>query len=200
MRLFRTRPSPASLLALIALVAALAGTAYAAKKIGTNQLKNGAVTTKKLKKGAVKPAKLADAAVTTAKLADGAVTTAKLVPGERSEGFEASSEGSLELKAGSDTPVAALNLPGGNYVVVASATLGNNAAVPNSVSCELRDGGNVVAAGIAALAPLVEFSQTLTLTGTTDGGLAALACNADKSGQARSRVITAVLVGALQSQ
>src|SRR5438105_11502231 len=38
-------PSPALLVATIALIVALGGTSYAAFKIGTNNIKNGAVTT-----------------------------------------------------------------------------------------------------------------------------------------------------------
>lgn len=67
------------------------GAAYAAKKIGTNELKGASVTTAKIKRNAVtaskikkrsiKTAKIASAAVTNGKLADGAVTAQKLVPG-----------------------------------------------------------------------------------------------------------------------
>jgi hypothetical protein len=71
------RPSPGTVIAIVALIAALTGTAWAAK-IGTKQLAKGAVTAKKIKNGAVKNAKLADGAVTEAKVANGAVTDAKL--------------------------------------------------------------------------------------------------------------------------
>jgi hypothetical protein len=57
------RPSPAMVVAIIALVAALAGTSFAAVKLG---------------KSAVKTKNLKNKAVTTKKLADGAVTSAKL--------------------------------------------------------------------------------------------------------------------------
>ncbi len=70
------RPSPAMVVALVALILSLAGTAFAAVKIGTKSLKNGAITTKKLKNRAVTGAKLAEGSVSTAKLAEGAVTTA----------------------------------------------------------------------------------------------------------------------------
>ncbi|MDX6609260.1 MAG: hypothetical protein QOF85_1185 [Solirubrobacterales bacterium] len=66
------------------------GAAYAAKKIGTNELKGASVTTakiklnaitaSKIKKGSIKTAKIANGAVTNPKLADGAVTVQKLVP------------------------------------------------------------------------------------------------------------------------
>jgi hypothetical protein len=81
----RHMPSPASVIALIALVVALGGTAYAVKikrnSVGPKQLKTNAVTTKKISDGAVTGPKLANGAVTGGKLADGAVTSAKLGDG-----------------------------------------------------------------------------------------------------------------------
>ena len=50
MNLRRLLPSPAMGVALLALVVAVGGTAVAANKIGTNQIKNNAVT--KIKKKA----------------------------------------------------------------------------------------------------------------------------------------------------
>jgi hypothetical protein len=57
------RPSPALVVSVVALVVALGGTSYAAfslprNSVGTNQLKNGAVTGTKIKNGAVTGAKL----------------------------------------------------------------------------------------------------------------------------------------------
>jgi hypothetical protein len=71
-------PSPAMVIALLALIVAVGGTAYAAKKIGTKMLKNGAVKEKKIANGAVSSGKLADKAVTAAKLADASVGRGKL--------------------------------------------------------------------------------------------------------------------------
>lgn len=73
---FRKRPSPAMVVAVIALFAAMAGGAYAAKKAGKNT-----VVTKSIKAAAVKSSKIADGAITTAKIADGAVTGSKLAAG-----------------------------------------------------------------------------------------------------------------------
>lgn len=73
------RPSPALIVSLIALVAALGGTAYAAfslpkNSVGTKQLKNNAVTTKKVKDGAVTTSKIKNGAVTGSKLNFSGVT------------------------------------------------------------------------------------------------------------------------------
>ncbi len=72
-KLHVSRPSPAMVIAVIALIVALAGTAYAGSKIGSKQLKKNAVSTKKIKNNAVTSAKIANNAVTGAKLANGAV-------------------------------------------------------------------------------------------------------------------------------
>lgn len=212
------RPSPATVLAIVALIAALAGTADAARRIGAKQLRNNAVTTKKIKKNAVTTAKLADRAVTGRKLANGAVsggklangavtgakvadaslTGEKLTPGERSEGYVVNNAGQTALTGATDNTVASLSLPaGGAYVVTAAVALGNNGAVQNLVSCTLRDDGTAVSTGSADLAQLPVFSQTITLTGTSDGGVLTLICQPDVGAQARSRVITAIRVGSL---
>jgi hypothetical protein len=73
------RPSPALVVSIVALVVALGGGAYAAStKIGTAQIRNGAVTTAKIKAKAITTAKLRNAAVTGAKVKE---STLGLVPG-----------------------------------------------------------------------------------------------------------------------
>jgi hypothetical protein len=62
-------PSPALIISLIALFAAIGGTSYAAATIGTAQIKNKAVTNAKLAPLSVGTAKIRDAAVSQAKLA-----------------------------------------------------------------------------------------------------------------------------------
>lgn len=101
-----SKPSPALIVATIALVAALAGSAVALpgkNTIDKNDLKKGSVTSKALKAGAVGSAAIADGqvgaadiapgvipkvdvtiadgSITTAKLADGAVSAAKIAAG-----------------------------------------------------------------------------------------------------------------------
>ena len=53
-------------------------TAFAAKKIGSNEIKGNSITTGKIKKEAVSAAKVKKNAITTAKIANGAVTGAKV--------------------------------------------------------------------------------------------------------------------------
>jgi hypothetical protein len=87
---------------------------------------------------------------------------------ERKPGV-ANAAGQISLNGGSDNTVASLSLPAGRrYVVTAAVALGNSAAVQNFVSCSLRDDGTDVSTGVASLAALAVFSQTVTLTGAID--------------------------------
>lgn len=72
--------SPAALvLSILALVVATsAGTAYAAVKIGTKQLKNGAVTSAKIKDGTVASLDLRDGGVTSVDVLDGTLGEADI--------------------------------------------------------------------------------------------------------------------------
>jgi hypothetical protein len=84
MRKLFGRPSPAMVVACIALLVALGGTSVAAvsqlanNSVGTAQLKNNAVTTPKIKNNAVTAPKIASNAVAAAKIAGNAVTGAKI--------------------------------------------------------------------------------------------------------------------------
>src|SRR3954451_11185047 len=72
------RPSPAMIVALIALVAALSGTAYAAlgkNSVGTRQLKAKAVTAGKIANNAVTSAKVAKGSLTGDDINVGALGT-----------------------------------------------------------------------------------------------------------------------------
>jgi hypothetical protein len=88
--LLRHRPSPAMVVACVALLVALGGTSVAAvealapNSVGTRQLKANAVTAAKIKNGQVTNAKLANRAVTNAKLANNSVTGAKVQNGSLS--------------------------------------------------------------------------------------------------------------------
>src|SRR5262245_6868265 len=79
-RIVKRLPSPAMVVACIALAVALGGTSYAAIKlprnsVGTKQLRNNAVSTAKLQKNAVVATKLSSRSVGPAKLKNNAVTT-----------------------------------------------------------------------------------------------------------------------------
>lgn len=79
MKQLRKRLTYANVMSSIAVFLILGGaTAFAAKKIGSNEIKGNSITTGKIKKEAVTRAKLKKASVDASKLADGAVTTPKL--------------------------------------------------------------------------------------------------------------------------
>lgn len=69
---------PATAIALVALFVSLGGVTYAAATIGTNQLKNGAVTNAKLGNNSVGGSKLRRGAVTVTKIGRGAVRGDKI--------------------------------------------------------------------------------------------------------------------------
>jgi hypothetical protein len=75
----RRKPSPAMVLAILALIVAMAGGAYAAavpkNSVGSKQLKKNAVKSGKIVNGAVTSNKIANSAVTSGKIADNAVTS-----------------------------------------------------------------------------------------------------------------------------
>src|SRR5882757_6791340 len=87
------RPSPAMVVAVLALCLAVGGTAFAAVKLGKNavktkNIKNGAVTESKIGGNAVTGGKIADSAVTESKIASGAVSAGKLAGSAKSTWLE----------------------------------------------------------------------------------------------------------------
>jgi hypothetical protein len=75
----RKRLTYANVMSSIAVFLVLGGaSAYAAKKIGSNEIKGNSISTGKIKREAVAAAKIKKSAVTTNKIANNAVTTAKI--------------------------------------------------------------------------------------------------------------------------
>ncbi|HSS33664.1 MAG TPA: hypothetical protein VLL27_10320 [Solirubrobacterales bacterium] len=125
MKQIRKRLTYANVMSTIAVFLVLGGaTAFAATKIGGNEIKanaistgkikkeavttskvkNGAIVTTKLGDGSVASAKLGDGSVTTGKLADGSVTTGKLAsgavtPAQLSAAAQPTAVAALEVKA-----------------------------------------------------------------------------------------------------
>lgn len=87
MRLVIRRPSPAMVVACLALLVALGGTSVAAVQqlgrntVGTAQIRNNAVTTPKIANNAVTAAKIRDNAVVRRKIANNAVSSAQVQTG-----------------------------------------------------------------------------------------------------------------------
>lgn len=79
MKQIRKRLTYANVMSSIAVFLVLGGaSAYAVKKVGSNEIKGNSITTGKIKKEAVAAAKIKKNAVTTSKIANNAVTTAKI--------------------------------------------------------------------------------------------------------------------------
>ncbi len=79
MKQIRKRITYANVMSSIAVFLVLGGaSAYAAKKIGSNEIKGNSITTGKIKKNAITTSKIKNNAVTTAKIKNGAVTGAKV--------------------------------------------------------------------------------------------------------------------------
>jgi len=77
----RLLPSPAMVVALLALFVALGGSAWAVSKVGTKQIKKNAVTASKIRNNAVTGPKIKNGAVTTPKIKAGAVNGTILANG-----------------------------------------------------------------------------------------------------------------------
>jgi hypothetical protein len=194
------RPSPALVVAFLALFVAASGGAYAA----SGSPSNNAAAAKKKSKPKPKPGRPGQPGQPGPQGPAGPMGP-KGDKGDKgdvgpSNGFVTRSAAAIALPAAADTTVAQLSLAAGsNYIVTAAAELGNNAATANLVGCTLLENNNPIGAGSANLAPLAVFSQTITLTSSTTGGTIKLTCNPQNAGQARNRAITAIRVGSLQT-
>jgi hypothetical protein len=130
------RPSPALIVAIIALIAALTGTAWAA--LGKNS-----VGSKQLKKNAVTSAKIKNNAITTAKIKNGAITGAKVQAG--SLGTVPNATNAVNATNATN----AANLNGQKNVFVrlngnAQQTIASIGAISLVAKCEQNSGGNDV--------------------------------------------------------
>ena len=126
------RPSPAMVVACVALAVVLGGTSYAAvlqvprSSVGTVQLKTGAVTTKKL----------AANAVTSAKVRNGSLLKADFRPGQLPAG-----------PTGPQGPAGPAGSPGLSAVERVETTSVNNSTTPKSVQIACPAGKRLVGGG-----------------------------------------------------
>lgn len=114
------RPSPSMAVALVALFAALGGTAVAAKVIitHTSQIKNGAITRQDLAKSVINSGRIQDGSIRPDDL------NGKLRSSAAADVREAvRPSGPDDVAEGASERVATLDLPAGSYVVLAKTTL-----------------------------------------------------------------------------
>ena len=181
-----SRPSPALVVATIALFIAAGGGAWAATKSPSSAVYARATNPK---------ASIASRGPRGPRGATGP-----------SDGFVISVPQQQPLSAGNDTRIAQLRLTiRGSYIVTAAAALAGNAGSElNLASCTLLQNSNPVTSGSASLQPgVAAFDETMTLTAavsTSDGSNVSLSCNPDGLGFARNVVITAVRVGTLHTE
>jgi hypothetical protein len=149
----RHRPSPALVVACIALLAALAGTSVAAvnqlapNSVATSSIRNSAVTTPKLNNGAVTTAKLKDAAVGRNKIANNAINGAKVANGS----LQAADFAAGQLPAGAKGDKGDPGAPGPSnaYATFLDGPTAVPAALATLKSLNIPQGGSYIVIGKA---------------------------------------------------
>jgi hypothetical protein len=185
------KPSPALVISIIALVAALSGTAVAARVLITSsaQIKNGAIHGVDLHNGTISKSKLTPATIRSLKGGSGqaAPTDAQAIEAHRLNG--------PDVPAGGSSSVVELALGPGTYAVFAKATVTPYIQDNGLLDTLLKDNKTIAAScsldvngtGDFAIEPIVSFGSanpvTLNtqLTRTLDApGRAILTCKAEK--------------------
>lgn len=138
----RKRLTYANVMSSLAVFLVLGGaTAFAASKIGSNQLKANSVGTSKIKKNAVTTAKIKKNAVTNAKLADGAVNFAKIATGTQ------------VIATATGGPIAANDATPTNIPLSGTASFTPQAGVVDLLNVEVK--GNLARTGANSCDPEV---------------------------------------------
>lgn len=144
------KPSPALVVAFVALFVAMVGTAFSvgSKVPGKNGVKSSDIAPRNVKTGDIR-----DAAVTSAKLADGAVVTDKLAA-------NSVTGGKLAANSVTGDKVAADSLTGadisyGSHVVFASNANGADGAEASCPAGEIATGGGADSADNLDTGPLM---------------------------------------------
>lgn len=197
-------PSPAMLVAILALVVAMSGSAVAASLITSSQIKNGTIQVKDLSKSAVRALHGAKGSSGTAGAPGAPGATGPIGP---SNVFEFTHEANVELPNNA-TPFTASVGPG-QYLIIGKAEVNNNSSVTARPDCILTAGTDVddallgtspestnddTAAGTLTLTHTFAAAGSVTL-GCTDGGVAG------KGGGTVEKVrITAIKIGSVTTQ
>lgn len=197
------RPSPALIVATIALFVAAGGGAWAAGHTGAHhstRARAAASSPSGSQRGPRGPRGFRGfRGFAGARGATGATG-----PAGPSDGFVISAPQVTDLPGGTDTVVTQLSLPAGaTYIVNASTDLGNATSTPSPISCTLLQNSNPLTSGSASLPGLLLFAATIALNtavDTANGSNVKLSCNPDSNAKARNSVITAIRVGTLHTQ
>jgi hypothetical protein len=129
-RTLKNHVNPASILAVVAIFLALGGVSYAATKIGTSDIQNGAVTAPKLKKNAVTTPKLKADAVTGAKVNEASLGEVPSAANATNANHAGSANSAINADQLGGTPAAAF----GSGIVGAAITAPPAAALAPSIA------------------------------------------------------------------
>jgi hypothetical protein len=196
----RYRPSPAMIVALIALIAATTGGAIAANGLVTSAgVKNNSLTGKDIKNKSIGRVDLSKAALRGRGPAGPPGPPGAAGPAGPSAGFHFDS-GAADLP-GSTSPqtVATLALPPGNYALFAKVLAVNGPVDLSTFSCTLSLGVNVIDTGFP-LTLGVDDRDYFPLSGRgtlAAAGAATVACSGAAGSVFRDRHIEAIQVGSL---
>jgi len=182
-RILRHRPSPAMIVACLALAVTLTGTSYAASRlpansVGTKQLKKNAVTSAKVKKDALTGADVREGTLGQVPSAANATNATSA-----NAAFSTHNDSQIQLPTALGA-IGTLSIPAaGNYVVFAKIEAYNASGTPNTRSrCYLRAGaGGPDLDGVAfdVDAAFVDDEEVVALQGVlqlTSPGQAVLVC------------------------
>lgn len=154
MKQIRKHITYANVMSSIAVFLVLGGaTAYAAKKIGSNEIKGNSITTGKLKKNAVTAAKIKKNSVTAAKIKNLSVTNGKLADG--SVNFAKIAPGTDVIGTATGGPVAANGAGAVSIPLSGTTTFTPQAGVVDLLSIEVK-GNNLGRTGVTECRPVVE--------------------------------------------
>jgi hypothetical protein len=212
-QLLRRRPSPALVVASIALAVALGGTGYAAlvlpaNSVGTKQLKPNAVTSAKILNGTILAADIKAGQIPagptgpTGSTGPTGATGATGAAGP-SDAYSGYKNGPVAVP-GTLSTIATLNVPtAGNYVVVGKAYLFDNVNSAVLTDCQLAAGSDTDEtrtmlegnSGVVVAGAAVAFNLTHVFSGA---GVVELKCNAFGVNVSADQIkITAIKVGNL---
>ncbi len=150
----RKRITYANVMSSIAVFLVLGGgAAYAAKKIGSNEIKGNSITTGKLKKNAVTAAKIKKNAITTAKIKNLSVTNGKLADG--AVNFAKIAPGTDVIATATGGPIAANGTGAVSIPLSGTTTFTPQAGVVDLFSIEVK-GNNLGRTGANECSPVVE--------------------------------------------
>jgi len=210
-RIVRRRPSPAIVIASLALMVALAGTSYAAivipkNSVGTAQLKNNAVGTAQLKNSAVVASKVKKGSLKAVDFAPGqlpagpagaAGAAGPAGPAGPSDAYSKFANGPIVIPGGSGATLSSLSIPqAGSYVIIAKMVI--SAITAGNVECGLAAGSDSdESAGFGSpLFPNSTLTDTVVHT-FTSAGTVTFGCGTSASITAYFIKITAIKVGNL---